>query len=105
MLSLSTISPPPPPPIHIHGLIERGGDSCTGYGIIGATEDQDECDIRAQFETNVVGMINIFQATTPYFREKGKGRFIVFSSLHGVMSVPGLGRMLPPYYPPFQPDC
>lgn len=65
--------------------------NCTGYGIIGACEDQDEHDIRAQFETNVMGLIHIFQVTLPYFRERRTGRFIVFSSLHGVMGVPGLG--------------
>lgn len=72
--------------------------NCTGYGIIGAVEDQDEHDIRAQFETNVVGLVNIFQVCLPYFRrrrieepDRRGGKFIVFSSLHGVIGVPGLG--------------
>ncbi|KAL9633107.1 MAG: hypothetical protein Q9204_003532, partial [Flavoplaca sp. TL-2023a] len=33
--------------------------NCTGYGVIGACEDQDEYDIRNQFETNFFGTINI----------------------------------------------
>ncbi|KAI5791447.1 hypothetical protein FPQ18DRAFT_336200 [Pyronema domesticum] len=65
--------------------------NCTGYGIIGAVEDQDEHDIRAQFETNVTGLINIIQVTAPYFRSLRQGKYIVFSSLHGLVSVPGLG--------------
>jgi len=65
--------------------------NCTGYGIIGACEDQDEHDIRAQFDTNVIGLINITQLTLPYFRERGSGKYIIFSSTGGFMSMPGLG--------------
>ena len=63
-----------------------------GPGIIGACEDQDEHDIRAQFDTNVTGLVNILQTTLPYFRARGDGRYIVFSSVYGVASIPGLGR-------------
>ena len=80
------------PPLWLTGLIRGKKNSCTGYGIIGACEDQDEHDIRAQFETNVTGLVNIVQSTLPYFRERGGGRYIVFSSLHGLISAPGLGR-------------
>ncbi|RPB05814.1 NAD(P)-binding protein [Choiromyces venosus 120613-1] len=65
--------------------------NCTGYGIIGACEDQDEREIRAQFETNLVGAANIFQLTLPYFRERGSGMYIVFSSTAGTLGIPGLG--------------
>lgn len=41
----------------------------TGYGIIGAVEDQDEYDIRNQFEVNFWGTLNIVQLSLPYFRE------------------------------------
>ena len=76
-------------------MADGGWDSCAGYGIIGAVEDQDEHDIRAQFETNVGGLVNIVQVTAPYFRAQRRGRYIVFSSLHGLVSVPGLGRLCP----------
>ncbi|KAI5803134.1 hypothetical protein EDC01DRAFT_786778 [Geopyxis carbonaria] len=65
--------------------------NATGYGIIGAFEDQDAHDVAAQFETNVTGLVNIFAATLPYFRGRRAGRYIVFSSLHGLSAVPGLG--------------
>ena len=42
----------------------------TGYGVIGACEDQDEYDIRNQFETNFFGTINILGASLPYFRTR-----------------------------------
>jgi len=64
-------------------------------GIIGACEDQDEHEIRAQFETNLIGAANIFQLTLPYFRERGSGAYIVFSSTAGTLGIPGLGRISP----------
>ncbi|KAI4267548.1 MAG: hypothetical protein L6R38_008215, partial [Xanthoria sp. 2 TBL-2021] len=44
--------------------------NCTGYGVIGACEDQDDYDIRNQFETNFFGTINILSASLPYFRTR-----------------------------------
>ena len=75
-------------------------------GIIGACEDQDEHEIRAQFTTNLIGSINIFQLTLPYFRARSRGMYVVFSSTAGTLGIPGLGRMyllsslLPPPPPP-----
>lgn len=68
--------------------------NCSGYGIIGACEDQDEYDIRNQFETNFWGTLNIIQLSLPYFRERGGGeggRYLIFSSTSGALGVPGIG--------------
>lgn len=68
--------------------------NCSGYGIIGACEDQDEYDIRSQFETNFWGTLNIIQLSLPYFRERGGGeggRYLIFSSTSGALGVPGVG--------------
>jgi len=69
--------------------------NCSGYGVIGACEDQDEYDIRNQFETNFWGTLNILQASLPYFRERDSGgeggRYLIFSSTSGALGVPGLG--------------
>lgn len=73
--------------------------NCTGYGVIGACEDQDACDLRSQFDTNFLGTLNIIQLSLPYFREQGTnrkegenaGRYIIFSSTSGALGVPGLG--------------
>ena len=83
--------------------------NCTGYGLIGACEDQGEWDIRGQFEGNFWGVWNIIQASLPYFRERGQerekkreegveddeqgigGRYLIFSSTSGALGVPGLG--------------
>ncbi|ETN45534.1 uncharacterized protein HMPREF1541_09366 [Cyphellophora europaea CBS 101466] len=65
--------------------------NCTGYGVIGACEDQDEFEIRNQFETNFMGTLNIIQLSLPYFRERQEGRYLIFSSTSGALGVPGLG--------------
>lgn len=68
--------------------------NCSGFGIIGACEDQDEYEIRDQFETNFWGTLNIIQLSLPYFRERegGEGgRYLIFSSTSGALGVPGLG--------------
>lgn len=65
--------------------------NCAGYGVIGACEDQDDFDIRNQFETNFMGTLNIIQLSLPYFRHRGGGRYIIFSSVSGTLGVPGMG--------------
>ncbi|KAL2145969.1 hypothetical protein VTI28DRAFT_5626 [Corynascus sepedonium] len=65
--------------------------NCSGYGVIGACEDQDEYDLRNQFETNFMGTLHIVQASLPYFRQQNGGRYLIFSSTSGALGVPGLG--------------
>lgn len=73
--------------------------NCSGYGVIGACEDQDDYEIRNQFETNFWGTLNIIQLSLPYFRERTDadseggcgGRYLIFSSTSGSLGVPGLG--------------
>ncbi|RDA88984.1 hypothetical protein CP532_0713 [Ophiocordyceps camponoti-leonardi (nom. inval.)] len=65
--------------------------NCSGYGVISACEDQDEHDLRNQFETNFMGTVHIIHATLPYFRKQNTGRYLIFSSTSGALGVPGLG--------------
>jgi NAD(P)-dependent dehydrogenase (short-subunit alcohol dehydrogenase family) len=65
--------------------------NCSGHGVIGACEDQDEHDIRNQFETNFMGTLHIIQESLPYFRQQNAGRYLIFSSTSGALGVPGLG--------------
>ncbi|EXJ64546.1 oxidoreductase [Cladophialophora yegresii CBS 114405] len=65
--------------------------NCSGYGVIGACEDQDEHETRNQFETNFMGTLNIIQLSLPYFRKRQSGRYLIFSSTSGALGVPGLG--------------
>ncbi|KAJ4379443.1 1,2-dihydroxy-3-keto-5-methylthiopentene dioxygenase [Didymella sp. IMI 355093] len=63
----------------------------TGYGVIGACEDQDDYDLRNQFSTNFLGTLHIIQLSLPYFRQQSAGRYLIFSSTAGSLGVPGLG--------------
>lgn len=65
--------------------------SCVGFGVIGACEDQDECELRNQFDINFFGTLNIIQVSLPYFRSRQSGRYLIFSSTSGALGVPGLG--------------
>jgi short-subunit dehydrogenase len=59
--------------------------------VIGACEDQDEHELRSQFETNFMGTLNILQLSLPYFRSQQHGRYLIFSSTSGALGTPGLG--------------
>ncbi|KZM20157.1 oxidoreductase [Ascochyta rabiei] len=63
----------------------------TGYGVIGACEDQDDYDLRNQFSTNFLGTLHIIQLSLPYLRQQNAGRYLIFSSTAGSLGVPGLG--------------
>ena len=65
--------------------------NCSGYGVIGACEDQDEAEVKNQFETNFMGTLHIIQSSLSYFRDQGAGRYLIFSSTSGALGVPGLG--------------
>lgn len=59
--------------------------------MIGSCEDQDEHEIRDQFETNFMGTLNIIQLSLAYFRQRQAGRYLMMSSTSGALGVPGLG--------------
>jgi len=59
-----------------------------GYGLVGAVESHSEQQIRAQFDTNFFGTLEVIRAFIPYFREQQKGLFINTTSLCGLVSNP-----------------
>ena len=65
--------------------------NCSGHGVIGSCEDQDEHEIRDQFETNFMGTLNIIQLSLAHFRQRQSGRYLMMSSTSGALGVPGLG--------------
>lgn len=60
-----------------------------GYAIIGAVEDVPIDDFRAQFETNLFGVINTIKHAIPVMRSQGSGHIINISSVAGRMGFPG----------------
>jgi NAD(P)-dependent dehydrogenase (short-subunit alcohol dehydrogenase family) len=60
-----------------------------GYGLTGAFEDVSIDEIKAQYETNVFGLIRVTQAVLPTMRKQGSGRIINISSGAGRFGYPG----------------
>ena len=62
-----------------------------GYGHIGAVEELNEQDVRAQFETNVLGSLWTIQAVLPIMREQNSGQIIQLSSALGLNTISLMG--------------
>jgi len=55
-------------------------DSCAGWGILGACEEQTDHELRSQFETNVYGAFNVIRQTLPILRGRETARYINLTS-------------------------
>lgn len=55
-----------------------------GYGAYGPLESFSKEKIRRQFDTNVMGLLDVTQALLPHFRQNKNGIFINISSMGGV---------------------
>jgi NAD(P)-dependent dehydrogenase (short-subunit alcohol dehydrogenase family) len=70
----------------IYAVVQNGG-----YAAIGSVEDLDRNIIRAQFETNVFGAIELTGKVMPFMRKQGAGKVIFISSVNGRFTFPYLG--------------
>ena len=73
-------------------LTETGGRlyglfNNAGYGQPGAVEDLDRATLRAQFETNVFGTLELTNRVIPVMRRQGEGRIIQNSSVLGFVAL------------------
>ena len=59
-----------------------------GYGLIGALEALNDEQIVRQIDTNLLGVIRVSKAFTPYFREMQNGMFINITSTFGLIGYP-----------------
>jgi short-subunit dehydrogenase len=62
-----------------------------GYGSLGPLEEVTEAALRAQFDTNVFGLMAVTRAFLPKMRERGFGRVVNVSSLGGRVTFPLMG--------------
>ncbi len=62
-----------------------------GYGQSGAVEAVPMDKVRAQFETNVFGLVRMCQLVLPGMRRQGYGRIVNVSSMGGKLTLPGAG--------------
>ncbi len=62
-----------------------------GYGFAGAVEEASMAEIRAVFETNVFGALQITQRALPIMRRQQSGHIVQISSGAGFKATPGFG--------------
>ena len=62
-----------------------------GYSQSGALETLPMERVRAQFETNVFGLLRLSQLVLPGMRRQGRGRIVNISSMGGRLTFPGGG--------------
>lgn len=70
----------------LYGLFNNGA-----YGQPGAVEDLRREVLRAQFETNVFGWLELTNRVIPVMRQQGYGRIIMNSSILGFVAMPMRG--------------
>jgi NAD(P)-dependent dehydrogenase (short-subunit alcohol dehydrogenase family) len=70
----------------VGGLVNNAG-----YSRSGAVETVPMDDVRAQFETNVFGLVRLSQLVLPSMREHGRGRIVNVSSMGANFTFPGGG--------------
>ena len=61
-----------------------------GYALVGAFEDLQMEEIKAQFETNLFGLIRTTQAVLPIMRKQNCGTIVNISSGAGRFGFPGV---------------
>lgn len=62
-----------------------------GYMVLGPLEEVTPAELRAQLETNVVGVHRTARAVLPAMRARGSGRIVIIGSLSGLVALPVLG--------------
>lgn len=64
-----------------------------GYGLFGAVEEATDAQVRAVFDTNVFGVLNVLRATLPVLRAQRSGHIVQGSSIYGQSAHPGVGLL------------
>jgi len=62
-----------------------------GYSLVGTIEEASTDDIRALYETNIIGPVSVIQAALPLLRKQGYGHILGTSSNLGNVTLPVIG--------------
>ena len=62
-----------------------------GWGAFGAMEEFSDAETRAQYETNVFGLLRVTREVLPAMRRQQSGRIVNIGSLAGKMTFAGIG--------------
>lgn len=83
--------------LQIHDAVSQGMErfgeidvlvNNAGYGYFATQEEGELEEIRAMFETNVLGLIAVSQAVIPHMRRRRSGTIVNLSSMAGRMATP-----------------
>lgn len=66
----------------LYGLFNNAG-----FGMVGAVEDLSRQALRAQFETNLFGLVELQNRVLPVMRAQGEGRIVQDSSVLGLVAL------------------
>ena len=80
----------------VNSAIEKFGSieylvNNAGYGLIGGIEESSDLEVRANFDVNVFGLLNVTRAVLPYMRSEKSGHVINLSSVFGLIAGAGWG--------------
>ena len=59
-----------------------------GYGYMAAVEEGEDAEVRAMFDTNYFGVVDMIKAALPGMRRRGSGHIINISSMTGLVANP-----------------
>jgi NAD(P)-dependent dehydrogenase (short-subunit alcohol dehydrogenase family) len=59
-----------------------------GYGYLSAVEEGDDAEVRALFDTNYFGVVDMLKAVLPGMRARGSGHVVNISSMTGLVANP-----------------
>jgi NAD(P)-dependent dehydrogenase (short-subunit alcohol dehydrogenase family) len=62
-----------------------------GYGYFAAIEEGEDEEVRAMFETNFFGLVDMTKAVLPGMRKRKSGHILNISSIGGLTAFPGTG--------------
>lgn len=62
-----------------------------GYSLVGTIEEGSTDEVKAMYETNIIGSIHVIQAALPILRAQGHGHILGTSSAVGIYSNPLIG--------------
>jgi len=62
-----------------------------GYSLVGTIEESHPDEVKAMYETNIIGSIHVIQAALPIMRTQGYGHILGTSSAVGIYSNPLIG--------------
>ena len=62
-----------------------------GFGLLSAVEEASNAEVKANYEANVFGLLNVTRGVLPFMRKERKGHIINLSSVGGLTGIIGWG--------------